>query len=114
MEAYQSGGKLKWAGVWIKGKAGLLNRNMTHQDFGSKRKQREGQGWRLLDIERYKVGGQVKWAAIWERSNQAERVNRNFAFCTKKRKNKADVAGIADQHNRWRNAGFELIDWERD
>jgi CubicO group peptidase (beta-lactamase class C family) len=115
IEAFTHNGNLRWAGVWIEGRDGLLNRNYRRDDFGRLRDNRREAGWKLIDIERYDINGGERWAGIWERSNDAERLNRNYRYCGRKDDDDNWTSlGITNRHNQWRNDGFELIDWERD
>lgn len=114
IEAYTVNGNLRWAGVWIEGEDRLLNRNYTREDFGELRTERRNAGWKLIDIESYDTNNGERWAGIWERSDEEERLNRNFHYCNQEDdEGNSNCYGIIKNHNQWRNDGFELIDWER-
>lgn len=115
VEAFTDNGITRWAGVWVSGESALLNRNYSTDDFGELRTRRQNSGWKLSDIERYRIDGKVRWAGIWEKSSIGEKLNRNYRICgVKNDDGEWTQQGIMNRHLQWRNAGYEMVDWERD
>jgi CubicO group peptidase (beta-lactamase class C family) len=114
IEAYIRGGRLNWAAVWRAGDDGPVSYNLSTPNFASLRARRLNEGYRLIDIERYDYRGKQLWAGIWEKSPDREKLNYDYAFCGLKNPSGDWITnGISNQHNTWREQGYELLDWEQ-
>lgn len=104
METYLGkDGKRLWAGVWEEGTYDYkLNRNYTTAEFGTMRNTYKSQGYQLVDIETYTgAQGQRLWAGVWKKTNNDEKLWRNWGWCD-----------LLERHNQAVEEGYQLTDLE--
>ena len=113
VEAYTQNGLLYWAGVWRAGPATSVTLNQSTRDFHSLQRRRMVAGYRLIDIETYRHRGRLRWAGIWLKQPVRQKLIGNAEFCDSDRlPDQHGRPGMVSHHNRWRERGYELIDWE--
>lgn len=68
VEAYNLGGNLRFAGIWVQNKEGIAwssHRGLTSAEFGTLFTEKVNAGFRLSDIEAYQTSAGIRWSAIW-------------------------------------------------
>lgn len=72
VETYISGGKRKWAGIWVQNKEKVgwsSHRGQTSEEYSKLFKNKSSSGFRVIDIEVYKTGSTMRYSSIWVRNN---------------------------------------------
>ncbi len=91
----------EWAGVFVAGEDGLLNRNYTAGEFYDLTLTRATEGYRLIDVETYNYQGGRRYAGVWEQGSGAE-----VFFYDK------DYCELMDIHDNYSDRGYEMLDLE--
>ena len=79
-----------------------MYRNYETTAFRDKRRELNGKGWRLIDVDTYMSGSTRKWSGLWEKSSVAENYIYGYDFCE----------WLTNYHDKYDDSGYELIDLE--
>jgi CubicO group peptidase (beta-lactamase class C family) len=72
-EAYSLGGKMLYAGVWIKNTEGLAwasFRNATSSEFSDLFNRYKDDGLMIIDVDAYPIGGEMRYSAVWVENSE--------------------------------------------
>ena len=106
MEAYQTGGGLRYAAIWIQNKDNIpwaQFRDMSRNSYQKKINEFSKKGYIVVDYESYSSSGKRLYAAIWEKRP-------GYASQTRTNRSQKQYANLWREY---RDKGYRLLDFER-
>jgi CubicO group peptidase (beta-lactamase class C family) len=105
-DAYESGGGLLYAGIWMQNSENLgwySYRNMSSAEFAATFDDLSRKGFMMVDVESYVAGEQRLYSQIWVENKD------NLGWAERRNMTADEYAGYFDQYAK---AGYRVIDLE--